>query len=160
MSSKITIRLAVAEDAPQIMDMIRELAIYEKMDNMLKITPEFLEHHIINDGQNYICFVAENSEKQLVGYCALYKIFSLFLGAEGLHIHDLYVREEHRGNGIGTNFFKEIAKLATEQNYERITWEALNWNKSAIDFYKKLGATHQAEWDMFKLEGDTIKRLA
>jgi GNAT superfamily N-acetyltransferase len=154
------IRQATLSDTQQLMDMIRDLAIYEKMEDMLKITPDFLEKEIIAENPSFTCFVAEDGSGHLIGYCALYLTMSLFLGAKGLHIHDLYVREDARAKGIGTLFMKHIAQYAHGLNYQRITWEALDWNEPAINFYKKLGAEHQTEWDMFKLEGNDIKTLA
>jgi len=158
--NKIIIRKAENKDIAALMQMIKELAIYEKMEDMLRIKDDFIRDEVLRPDSPLSCLVAEDQDGKLHGYAALYQTMSLFLGQYGLHIHDLYVRESARGQGLGKAFMIEIARIALDKNYGRISWEALAWNTSAIDFYKKLGAEHQQGWDMFKVEGGAITALA
>lgn len=156
----ILIRHIEKKDIPDVMKMITKLAVYEKMEDMLSITPDFIEQEILPNDTSFECLVAVHQDTgTLLGYAALYRSMSLFLGACGFHLHDLYVRENARRHGIGIAFFKEIAKIATQRGYKRISWEVLKWNDIALNFYQKLGAQHEENWDCYKLEGDNIAQL-
>jgi GNAT superfamily N-acetyltransferase len=157
----ISIRPLEKNDISEVMEMIKELAEYEKMEDMLNVSPDFIEQEILPPNTSFECLVAvdQNTEK-LVGYAALYRSMSLFLGANGFHLHDLYVREQARRSGVGLAFFKEIASIAEKRGYKRFSWEVLKWNDIALNFYHKLGAYHEKDWDVFKLEGENIARIS
>ena len=103
-------------------------------------------------------FVME--EEKEVGFILFFHNFSTFLGKGGIYLEDLYVKPEYRGKGYGKALLKRLAQIAVERECGRLEWSCLNWNKPSIDFYLSLGATPMSEWTVYRLAGETLKRLA
>ena len=138
---KITIRKANEEDFFAIFSLIKELAIFEKAPEKLTNTVD-----LMREEQNYIqCFVAETETNEIVGFAQYFFAYFTWSG-KSLYLGDLYVKELYRSKKVGLKLLKKIFEVAKEENCKRLTWQVLNWNTSAIEFYKKLGAEIDKEW--------------
>jgi len=159
MDKKILIRTATENDAAAIFSLIKELAEYEKLSDQISTTEKELKETLFGKDKFVEILLAEfNGE--IVGQALFFKNFSTFLGKPGIYLEDLYVKPEMRGKGIGKKLFLELVKIAKERNCGRVEWSVLNWNTSAIDFYKSLGAIPMDEWTVYRLTEDKIKALA
>jgi GNAT superfamily N-acetyltransferase len=99
-------------------------------------------------------------EDQAVGYAVYFSTFSTFSGRPGMWLEDLYVRPKFRQRGIGSRLIKAVARIAAERNCGRFEWTALNWNRTALDFYRRLGAEAMDEWVLIRLDAKGLRRLA
>ncbi|MEA3500743.1 MAG: GNAT family N-acetyltransferase [Candidatus Marinimicrobia bacterium] len=138
---KFTIRKAVEKDFADILFLIKELADFEKAPE--KVTNSVGQ--MKNEKDHFQCFVAENSEKEIVGFALYFFTYYTWVG-KSLYLDDLYVKKQYRGNQIGTELLKKIFEIAKNENCKRVRWQVLNWNKPAIDMYKKSGAEIDNEW--------------
>lgn len=141
---QIVLRAAIKEDCPQLMDLIKELAIYEKEPDAVTVSME----HFIDSGFGanpvWWAVVAEVDDK-VVG-CALYYIrYSTWKG-QRMYLEDLIVNEAWRGKGIGKALLDELIQIAKNKGYSGIMWQVLDWNEPAINFYKKYNANFDNEW--------------
>lgn len=153
------IRPAIAADIPQILQLIRDLAEYEKALNEVSATEEDLKATLFCEDPQVFCHVAiENEENDdVVGIAIWHLNYSTWLGKHGIYLEDLYVRPEARGGGIGTALLKELAKICVDRGYQRFQWWVLDWNKPSIDFYKSFGAVAMDEWTVFRLSDGALK---
>ncbi|TVS09661.1 MAG: GNAT family N-acetyltransferase [Wenzhouxiangella sp.] len=149
----VDLRSARPGDETQILDLIRELAEYERLAHEVTATPELLAEHLFGDGAVAEAVIAER-EGEALGFALFFRNFSTFLGRPGLYLEDLYVREPHRGQGIGRALLGHVADLARERGYGRMEWSVLDWNQPAIDFYRSLGAEAMSEWIVYRLSRD------
>ena len=153
-----TIRKATPEDTPVIFDLIKKLAVYEKMESEVITSVEELKENIFTHQFSKI-LIAEENEKP-VGFALYFYNFSTFVGKPGLYLEDLFVEPEFRGKGYGKKLFVELAKIAKAEHCGRMEWSVLNWNQPAIDFYKSLQAKPMDEWTVFRLDKKGITDLA
>lgn len=153
MTEKLIIRKAEPKDIPIIINLIKELAEYEKLLHMVKTTEMNIEDVLFGENNFVEVFLAEY-EGKLAGQALFFKNFSTFLGKPGIYLEDLYVKPEFRGKGIGKALLMKIIALAKERDYGRVEWCVLDWNTPAIDFYKSLGAIELEEWKYFRLTSD------
>ncbi|KAJ7634748.1 acyl-CoA N-acyltransferase [Roridomyces roridus] len=156
----ITIRAAVPEDVDDILQLIVDLATYEKEPESVKATPELLRKNLFETPYAHalLAFV-ENTEKP-VGLALYFFNYSTWTGRPGLYLEDLYVKPECRGTGLGKALFAELGKIAQEKNCARLDWSVLKWNQPSIDFYEKvLEATPMSEWMGMRLEETGIESL-
>jgi GNAT superfamily N-acetyltransferase len=151
-----SIRSARAEDAGTILRFIRELAEYEKLAHEVVATEQDIREQLFGPAPKAESLIAEQDGAP-IGFCLFFYNFSTFLARPGLYIEDLYVRPEYRGQGIGTGFLREVVRLAKERKCGRVEWSALDWNKPAIDFYKKMGAVTKDGWIGFRLTADKFE---
>jgi len=153
------IRAAVVDDLPLILHFIKELAEYEKMKDDVVATEEILKESLFSERSNADVLLAFYNEKP-VGFAVYFHNFSTFLGRNGIYLEDLYVTPETRGKGFGKALLIRLAEIARDENCGRLEWWVLDWNESAIDFYKKLGAEAMEDWTVFRLDRDAIETLA
>lgn len=153
------IRIAKKEDTPVILKFIKELAVYEKLSDQVEATEHLLEQSLFGKHRVSEVIFAEYKDTP-VGYCLFFHNFSTFLGKNGLYIEDIYVQPKMRGLGIGRQLFSYMAKLALDRGCGRLEWWVLDWNKDAINFYKKMGAQGMDEWTVYRLSGEKLKTLA
>lgn len=153
------IREAVVEDIPLILSFIKELAEYEKLSHIVVATEELLEKSLFSEESNSEVILAY-LQGQPVGFALYFYNFSTFLGKKGIYLEDLYVNPETRGKGIGKALLIRLAQIANENDCGRLEWSVLDWNESAIDFYKRLGAVPMDEWTVFRLNEKEIETLA
>lgn len=151
------IRKAVRQDVPLILEFIKGIARYEKMENEVVATTELLEEQLFDKGRAEVIFVMEEGAE--VGFALFFHNFSTFLGRSGLYLEDLFVYPEHRGKGYGKALFLELVRIANERGCGRMEWVCLNWNKPSIDFYRSMGAVPLDEWTTYRLTSDAMKKL-
>ena len=152
-------RFATKEDASKILFFIKQLAIYEKMENEVVATAELLEEWIFEKKKAEVIFAIEEEEKE-IGFALFFHNFSTFLGRSGIYLEDLFVLPEYRGKGYGKGLLKELAKITVERGCGRLEWCCLDWNKPSIDFYLSLNATPLDDWTIYRLTGDSLKKMA
>lgn len=151
-------RFATEDDLTLILDFIRQLAEYENMLDEVVATEELLNEWIFEKKVAEVIFALEDGVE--VGFALFFHNFSTFLGKAGIYLEDLFVKPEYRGKGYGKGLIKKLASIAVERNCGRLEWWCLDWNKPSIDFYLSLGAEPMDEWTVYRITGDTLKRLA
>ncbi|MGI8821552.1 MAG: GNAT family N-acetyltransferase [Chthoniobacterales bacterium] len=159
MGKKFEIRRAVVADIPVILQLIQELAEYERAPNDAVATEEGLRDVLFGAAPSAQVLLAREGETA-VGFAVYFFNFSTWLGRPGLYLEDLFVRPKARGKGYGRALLEELARIARERGCGRMEWAVLDWNEPAIQFYRKLGARAMEEWTVFRLEQDGIGALA
>lgn len=144
------IRQATKEDMQEVLLLIKELAAYEKEPDAVEITAEDLQRDGFGDEKMFTCFVAEVKGK-IQGMALLYFRYSTWKG-KTVHLEDLMVRKAFRGEGLGAGLYKKTMEFARKQNVKRVEWVVLDWNKSAIQFYKKTGANILENWHLAQFD--------
>jgi GNAT superfamily N-acetyltransferase len=152
----LKIKEATIEDASLLVSLIRELAVYEKLDDVCKINEDMMREALI--AKTAHALLAE-VDSVMVGYCVYYFTFSTFMGLPSLYLEDLYVKPTYRSQGIGTSFFNKLANIATKKNCERIDFTCLKWNTNSLNYYLSLGATVMDQWHLVRMEKDAIRTL-
>lgn len=153
----IKIRKAVREDVALILEFIRGIARYEKMENEVEATVELLEQQLFDYQRAEVIFAMENNKE--VGFALFFHNFYTFVGKSGIYLEDLYVYPEYRGRGYGKALFLELVRIANERGCGRMEWVCLNWNKSSIDFYRSMGAVSLDEWKTYRLTKEALLAL-
>jgi len=159
----MNIRRGEKKDMPAVLDLIRELAIFEKEPDAVVVTVADLERDGFGENPLFYTFVAEvdndssDSEqaKQIVGMALYYYRYSTWKGRT-IHLEDLIVKEKMRGSGIGLALYTKIIEQGKADNVRRIEWNVLDWNTPAIEFYKKSGAKILADWDVVQMDEQGI----
>ena len=151
-------RFAEETDAGLVLDFIRRLADYEKMADQVVATEELLRTQVFQEKHAEVLFVLEGERE--VGFALFFHNFSTFLGRSGLYLEDLYVLPEYRGKGYGKGLLCRLARIAVERRCGRMEWWCLDWNEPSIQFYRSLGAEPMEEWTVYRLAGETLRRLA
>lgn len=149
------IRAAQKKDMKQVLGLIHELAIFEKEEGAVEVNCQNLEEDGFGAHKLFHCFVAEK-ESNIVGMALVYPRYSTWKGAV-LHLEDLIVTKEMRGTGLGTALLDEVVKYGNDLGVKRISWEVIDWNEPAIDFYEKKGANVMRDWDVVQLDELGIK---
>lgn len=140
------------------MRFIKELADYEKMLDEVAADEETLEKWIFDKQKAEVIFALEDGRE--VGFALFFHNFSTFLGRAGIYLEDLYVRPKCRGKGYGKAILKRLAAIAVERGCGRLEWWCLDWNMPSIDFYLSLGAEPMSDWTVYRIAGDTLKKMA
>ena len=153
----IKTRKANPEDMGAVLELIQELAIFEKEPDAVKVSEVDLKEAGFGENPMFTCFVAEN-EHGIMGMALIYFRFSTWVG-KTVHLEDLMVREEMRGKGVGNLLFKEVMKYALEHEVKRVNWMVLGWNKGAIKFYERSGATVMDDWWQVEMDEQGIKNF-
>ncbi len=152
------IRAAVPGDVPAIYALIVELAVYEREPDAVAITEADLERDGWGAQPRFTCLVAEE-DGAVCGFALFHPTYSTWQG-HTLYLEDLYVRETHRGRGIGTALLARVAAEAVAQDCARLDWSVLTWNEPALRVYARLGALRMDEWRRMRLSGDGLAVLA
>ena len=151
------IRKAREEDMEPVLDLIKELAIYEKEPEAVIVTAEDLRRDGFGEDPLFYCYVAVE-DGTIVGMALYYYRYSTWKGRT-LHLEDLVVKENQRGTGIGFALYSEIIKTGFDDNVQRIEWNVLNWNTPAIEFYRKSGATVLEDWMVAQMSRSEIEQF-
>src|SRR5438093_8016639 len=159
MQTDFKIRSARVADVPIILQLIRDLATYERAPNEVWATVEQLVDVLFGKKPAAEILLAFENETP-VGFAVFFHNFSTWLGRPGLYLEDLFVKPETRGRGYGRALLVHLAKIARDHNCGRMEWAVLTWNEPAIQFYNKLGAGSLDDWRVFRLTSDGIGRLA
>ena len=152
---KFTIRVATEKDMSQVLNLIKELALFEKESNAVEVNVNDLQKDGFGERPAFKCFVAEINNT-IEGIALVYKRYSTWKGII-LHLEDLVVNPKMRGLGLGTALLDEIVKYGHDLGVKRISWEVLDWNEEAITFYEKKGAKVLRDWDVVQLNEQGIK---
>jgi GNAT superfamily N-acetyltransferase len=155
----IEIRPVTKNDLPAIINFIQELADYEKEPDAVEANEAMLEKALFTSNKQAEGLIAEIDDKP-VGFAIFFHNFSTWKGRHGLYLEDLYVAFDQRGKGVGKKLLIRLASIAKERDCARFEWSALDWNTSAIDFYKSIGAYPMTGWSTFRLDGDALDSLA
>ncbi len=148
------IRKGQKKDLPAVLELINELAVFEKEPQAVVISVQDLEQDGFGNNPLFKFFVAEVSE-EIVGMALYYNRYSTWKG-KTIHLEDLIVKEKMRGSGCGFALYSEIIKEGKRQNVRRIEWNVLDWNQPAIDFYEKTGADVKKDWLVAQMDQDGI----
>jgi GNAT superfamily N-acetyltransferase len=138
------------DDTSKVLELIKKLARYEKMEDQVKNTKEALFDHLFIKKSIHALVAVEND--QIVGFALYFYTYSTFVGKQGIYLEDVYVEESFRHLGIGTQFFKTLAQRAIDLDLERFEWTCLDWNTPALDFYAKIGAKQMNRWITHRLD--------
>lgn len=152
------IRIADETDCGTILGFIKGLAEYERLLHEVEATEEILKKNIFEKHRAEV-ILAEVGHIP-VGFALFFHNFSTFLGKPGIYLEDLYVKPEHRGKGYGKQLLIYLAKLAKERDCGRFEWAVLDWNESAISFYRSLGAIPMNDWRVYRLAGKNLDEVA
>jgi len=153
------IKKANQKDSPLILDFIKLLAKYEKLEHEVIATEQQIKKTIFNDHSNIEVFFGYEDERP-VGFMLFFQNYSTFLAKPGIYLEDLFVKKEYRGKGYGKKMLHFLADLAIERDWGRVEWVVLDWNRPAINFYKSIGAKPMDSWIINRLSGPSLEKLA
>jgi GNAT superfamily N-acetyltransferase len=150
------IRKAIAQDADAFLSLIDALAEYEHLDAPNAAARERLLRDAFGDTPRIEAWLAE-CDGRAVGYAIVFETYSSFLALPTLYLEDIFILPEYRSLGIGRTLFDAMARLARDRGCGRMEWTVLHWNSLAIDFYRRLGARHMEEWQLYRLTREQLK---
>lgn len=154
-----TVRHATRQDVGLVLAFVRELAEYERLSHEVVATEDDLGHTLFGErpyAEVLLAFVGGAA----AGFALFFHNYSTFLGRPGIYLEDLYVRPAHRGSGIGRALLARVARTAVDRGCGRLEWWVLDWNRPAIDFYRRLGATAMDDWTVYRLTGQALTDVA
>ena len=152
------IRPATKDDLPAIMQLIHDLALYEKAPEEVETNEVEIGAALFADEPKVFCSIADH-DGEVIGIAIWFLNFSTWQGKHGIYLEDLFIKPEFRGNGYGLAMLKHLAAICTERGYGRFQWWVLDWNTPAIEFYKSQGAVAMDKWTVFRVSGDALKEL-
>ncbi len=155
----VTVRPANAQDCALIAMLIRELAVYERMESEARAAAGDIEAALFSPAPRAFAEIAE-MDGQSVGFALWFYNFSTFVGRSGLYLEDLFVRPQARGRGAGKALLRALARRCVDEDLGRIEWAVLDWNAPAIAFYDSLGSRSMDDWRIRRLTGDALATLA
>ena len=158
MSTQFTIRPAKPEEAGLVLEFIKKLAVYEKCADEVVADEATIYHSLFVEHSAEVVFAEEDG--MVIGFALFFHNFSTFVGRKGLYLEDLFVLPEKRGRGYGKALLKYLANLAVERNCGRMEWICLDWNQSALQVYRSIGAIPMDEWTVQRLDEQALKRFA
>ena len=159
MSDNFKIKPATIEDAPLILSFIKELAEYEKLLHEVVATEDILKETLFGNKAHAEVIIGY-LDSIPVSFALYFHNFSTFLGRPGIYLEDLFVKPEARGKGIAQKMLAYLAYLAKVRKCDRLEWWVLDWNETAIGFYKRIGAKPMDEWTVYRLTGESLESLA
>ena len=158
MEQNFTIRKAERKDVALLIEFIKGIARYEKLEKEVVADPATLESEMFDHQRAEAVFAVVDGHE--VGFALYFFNFSTFLGHSGLYLEDLFVWPEYRGKGYGKALLLHLAGIARERHCGRMEWTCLDWNKPSIDFYLSLGAISMDEWTVYRLDAKALENLA
>jgi len=153
------IRAATPEDVPLILQLIRELAEYERLAHEVRATEARLHATLFVPHPAAEVVIAE-LDSTPVGFAVFFASYSTWEATPGLYLEDLFVRPEARGRGVGRELLEHVARLTVARGWARLEWRVLDWNEPSIAFYRRLGGEPLDDWTVFRVTGDSLKKLA
>jgi GNAT superfamily N-acetyltransferase len=157
--SSVKIRSAEISDLSVILQFIHDLAKYEKAPNEVKLSLSELEESLFGNTPQVYCLISE-ADGKATGFAVWHLNYSTWLGRHGIYLEDLYVDPKYRGLGHGKALLRRLAQICIERGYKRLQWWVLDWNETAIEFYKSIGAQPMDEWTVFRVSGSSLEKLA
>jgi GNAT superfamily N-acetyltransferase len=158
-TSGLDISPSTAADVPLIVSLINELADYEKLRHE-SVATEASIHKALFGPKPHAEAVIARYDGEGVGFALFFHNFSTFLGKPGLYLEDLFVQPAYRGRAIGKSLLSYLAALAVQRDCGRLSWQVLDWNRPARDFYESLGARADPTWINYRLTGEALRSLA
>lgn len=156
----LRIDAATAADVPLVLELIRELADYERLADQVVATEADVERALFGARPCAEAVIARLDGGEAAGFALFFQSFSTFLGRPGLYLEDLYVRPAHRGRGLGRRLLAHLAGIAVARGCGRFEWSVLDWNELAIASYRRAGAVPMDEWTVYRLTGEPLRALA
>jgi GNAT superfamily N-acetyltransferase len=153
----VAIRQATPADVDRIVELVYELAQYEKLVEQCHLTADLLSAALFGDSPALFGWVA-SAGGEVVGYSLHFLNYSTWEGVHGIYLEDLYVRPAHRGSGLGKALLQNLAGIAVRSGYARVEWSVLNWNAPSIAFYEAIGAVPMDGWTVYRLTGPALAR--
>jgi GNAT superfamily N-acetyltransferase len=150
---------ATEQDVPIILDLIRQLAEYERLSDKMTATEDQLRKTLFGTRPAAEVLLAA-VDGETVGFAVFFSNYSTFLAKPGIYLEDLFVKPHARGQGIGKALLARLAQLAVERDCGRVEWAVLDWNEPSIRFYESLGAVPMTDWTTFRLTGEALAKLA
>lgn len=158
----LNVRAAAPGDGALIHELVTALAQYERLAHEVDASPAQFEAALFGSSARVFCDIAEwhaDGRREPAGLALWFYNFSTFRGRHGIYLEDLFVRPEYRGRGIGRALLAGLARRCVDGNLARLEWSVLDWNTSAIEFYRSLGAQPMDEWTVYRLTGEALARL-
>jgi GNAT superfamily N-acetyltransferase len=159
-----SIRFAKPTDVHGILQLVRALAVYERQPDAVKATEADFLRDGFGEQPAFECLIAEEFDAQgqvfPVGFALYFKSYSTWQGRPGLHLEDLFVLPEYRGQGIGKALLRRVAARAVEQGFDRLGWHVLEWNQPAIAFYHSLAGDMLGDWRIMRVADEALLKLA
>jgi GNAT superfamily N-acetyltransferase len=155
---EFTISTVTPDELPGLLELIRELARFERLEQEVEATVDSLAKAFFGSPPAAGALLARHGD-ELAGYAIYFFTFSSFVGRRGIWLEDVYVRPQFRQQGLGRTLIESVARVGVEHGCGRYEWTALNWNKNALEFYEKLGAKVLDEWLILRLSAEGLQRL-
>ena len=152
------IRAAMREEASMILNLIKELAEYEKAPDQVEANDSDLVATIFATDPKVFCDLVE-VDGEIAGMAIWFLNYSTWQGKHGIYLEDLYIKPEFRGHGYGKALLQHLARICNERGYGRFQWWVLDWNSPAIEFYRALGAEAMSEWTVYRVSGEPLREL-
>ena len=152
------IRPAKIQEVGEVLQLIQDLATYEKAPEQVEASKEDLLNTIFASDPRVFCDLVE-VDGQIAGMAIWFLNYSTWQARHGIYLEDLFIKPEYRGRGYGKALLKHLAKICDEKGYGRLQWWVLDWNSPAIEFYKSLGAEAMDEWTVYRTSGKALKDL-
>lgn len=157
-TEELTLRFAEEKDITLIYDLIKELAVYEKLEDRVIASREDLRESIFDRKVAEVILAELNGVT--VGYAMYFYNFSSFIGKPGLYLEDIFIRPSYRGRGFGKAVLAYLAELAVKRNCWGMEWTCLDWNEPSIKFYESIGAVQNDGWRIYRLKGEALLNLS
>ena len=152
------IRPAKIQEVGEVLQLIQDLATYEKAPEQVEASKEDLLNTIFSSDPRVFCDLVE-VDGQIAGMAIWFLNYSTWQARHGIYLEDLFIKPEYRGRGYGKALLKHLAKICDEKGYGRLQWWVLGWNSPAIEFYRSLGAEAKDEWTVYRTSGKALKDL-
>ena len=152
------IRPAQRQEVGIVLQLIHDLAVYEKAPNEVEATEKELLETIFSSDPKVFCDLVE-VDGEIAGMAIWFLNYSTWQGKHGIYLEDLFIKPEYRGRGYGKALLKHLAKICDEKGYGRFQWWVLDWNSPAIEFYRSLGAVAMDDWTVYRVSGQALKEL-
>ena len=152
------IRPAKSEEVGEVLQLIQDLATYEKAPDQVEASEDDLLNTIFAKEPRVFCDLVE-VDGQIAGMAIWFLNYSTWQAKHGIYLEDLFIKPEYRGRGYGKALLKHLAKICDEKGYGRLQWWVLDWNSPAIEFYKSFGAEAMDEWTVYRTSGQALKDL-
>ena len=152
------IRPAQRQEVGIVLQLIHDLAVYEKAPNEVEATEKELLETIFSSDPKVFCDLVE-VDGEIAGMAIWFLNYSTWQGKHGIYLEDLFIKPEYRGRGYGKALLKHLAKICDDKGYGRFQWWVLDWNSPAIEFYRSLGAVAMDEWTVYRVSGAPLKEL-
>lgn len=154
---EILLREGEKSDMKDVLGLIKELATFEKENNAVELSESDLIDDGFGDAPSFKVFIAE-IKGEIIGMALFYERYSTWKG-RSIHLEDLIVKHKHRGNGVGKALYTKVLTYAHKRKMKRVSWEVLDWNKVAIDFYTSTGAKIKEDWQVVHMDEDSLKNF-